>query len=275
MDKILGISIEFFLNGDKRDIAKDGFVGEFNKDDRALISTVIPSNIENMYVLTVDGKWNILERKDKAEYTKSLNRNYRLKITILQSDDPRGFPLPPRTVSPSNTMQFLQLDPNGNFQLWKTSLISQKGKFFLVTAKSFKGCCYQDGDKIACPQFEKRLGAHKDWKQMVTFLAERLDVENLSPIEEYEPEPEITISESNIGTLRHWDFSTGGTGVLLTKDGKVAVHWSKVPKRKGSSLRFLSPREKVRFKKLVPHFTAFGKPSSGLKMKAEGIELIK
>lgn len=263
-----------FKNGEECDIADDGYVGDdFNEGDQVLIRTAIPSDMKDIWALTVDGGRNITEKRNKPGYAESSQgRIFQLKITVLKKQQPVGWSeRPPYTASPSNTHQLLHLKPSGIYQLWKNSLFAQKGKFFFKMYKSFSGCCYEKEGMVVCPQFEEQHGAYKDWKQMVDFLRKRVDIENLSPIEEYKPEPKITVSRPNIGIIKHWDLATGGNGVAVTEQEDVSVNWREVAERKGSRLIFLSPLDVIEFDELEPYIT---KRPSKIRMKAVGVRLI-
>lgn len=270
-EKISGVSIEVSVDYQLLKIEEDGHLGRLKTGSRAIIRIIVsPEYSDSTHAFIVQGwrKKQVVPKKDLARAQKE--KIYMLKIPIEESRSR----LVACTMPNTNNMQLIQLSPDGGFQMWKIVLISQGGDFFLVVQKTYKSYCYRDGDGVACPIFETRFGARKDWPSMVKFLNSLLGdkIEKLNPAEKYEPKPEIATDElePDTGKVLFWDPSKG-IGAISTSEEVVSAYWKEVPGR--PRLRYLVPGEIVQIEKLGPHPQNPERPSE-FERRAIGIKPI-
>lgn len=275
IEKIKGVSIEIFFDGQPLGVEEDGYAGKLKAGGRATIKVVISPERDDVYGFIVQGRQKeVVEKSNKAAEMRlpQEGKIYTLKIPVEESRSDYGIA---HTYSNTNNMQLTQLDADGSFQMWKIALISQAGDFFLTVQKTYNGRCYRDGDRVVCPMFDTRFGARKNWLSMIEFLAKLLagKIENLDPITEYKPEPEVTADglEKNTGQVLFWNFASQN-GAIITSEGEVvSAYWKEVPAR--PRLRYLIPGEVVKFDSLGSHPQKFERPSE-FKKRAVGIKPI-
>lgn len=256
MKRIDGVSVEVSLDGRTLVVEDDGYVGKLTPDRVLIKAYVIPDNI---YAFTVDGRKNVLLKKDRRSLTSEKSKYYRARVQIKNSEEGVYY-----AEYPSNHFRLLELEPNGTVKIWEIALISQDGEFFLTVQKTYEVRCYRNGQRIVCPQFDK-------WPQMVELLGRLLkdSLQELALVREYQPESEFTSDGLASKTARVlWFNLAQGLGALLTPEGVARVHWSEIAKR--PRLAFLTPRELVSYKSLrtpiqKSRSTTFQKEAIGVK----------
>lgn len=268
IEKIKGVSIEIFFDGQPLRVEDDGYVGRLEVGGRATIKVQISDN--DIHGFIVEPTKMVIPKRNLARSPQE-GKIYTFKVPVEESRSDHGIAC---TYPNTNNMQLVQLDADGSFQMWKIALISQAGDFFLTVQKTYNGRCYRDGDRDVCPMFNTRFGARKNWLSMMEFLAKLLagKIENLDPIAEYKPS-EITTDnlEKNTGRVLFWDFSRGSGAIITPEREVVSAYWKEIPGR--PRLRYLIPGEVVKFDSLGSHPQKFERPSE-FKERAIGIKPI-
>lgn len=234
MEKLCGVEVVFTKDEQPITPEYDGYVGEMTSGQAVITVTVFRGH--TFVGIDVDGKKNVVPKKDlsKIEGLKV----FQAKIPIKTG----GKGGVNHTEYPNNNLRLLEIGLIGRIGLWEISLISQEGYFFLTTQKVYDDTQYCDGDKIFCAPFVK-------WPQMLSFLAEKMMVQNLQPISEYKSTPQSTNRglAPNTGHIL-WFNLAQGFGAITTPKGMARVHWSQIIKE--GRLAFLETGDLVLFKYL-------------------------
>ena len=252
-------SVKVSFDGQRLEVQEDGYVGKLTLGMALIEAHVVPGS--NIYGFTVDGKKNVVSKRNWAPPTKpqEQRKHYKLRVQIKKN----GIGVC-HTEFPGNHFRLLRVAPRGTVRILEIALISQDGDFFLTTQQTYNARCYRDGEKIVCPTFDR-------WPQMMEVLKGLLKdrVDKLKPIMEYRPEQEPTAADLAPNTARVlWFNLAWGIGAILTQEGMARVHWSGTARR--PRLAVLFSGELVSYKLLrEPHQTKLR--STSFRKEAVGV----
>lgn len=242
MDNIYGVLTHLTMSGTILPSAKDGFIGYLSGGDQTVLEAYVLEPELNIYGFTVDGKKNVVLKKDWALVADPpLNcRKYLQKITVKISEEGVA-----HTEYPNNNMRIISVDDNGQTQISEVALISQNGYFFLTIQTTYEFQCYHQGKILTAPMFDSR------WPQLVQFIRGLpMEISKLPDFSEYAPSPaqKKRNLEPQTGRVLWFNFSQG-IGAIETSEGNARVHWSQIKPR--PRLAYLEPNELVSYKKLM------------------------
>lgn len=250
MERIPGVTVRLLVDGEERNVEKDGYCGHFRphseKNGQTVVLEVRVKPGSHGYGIAVDGNKGVQVRRDWLPHESSdeNGRLFRQRVEIKL--DQQSIP---HTEFATNNIRLLKLYNTGNVEIWTICLISQEGEFFLVIQRDYHVKCYYNlqGVGFFCPYFTT---PPHEWLQLVDVLkklfTEDVGVGNFVFDKKYQPEfvpPAYDLPEDQ-GIVLWWSASNG-FGAVQTKTGTARVHWRQVPKR--SRRRFLIPGEMVRF----------------------------
>ncbi len=187
------------------------------------------------------------------------------------------------TKFPTNSIRFLLPLGNGWFQMWRISVVSQEGNFFLVSETVFEPFrCYRADTNVACPLFtatdeEER----RDWPAFMTLINRVITGDafmELPPLSEKAKDPEPMKPEEEekdlpIGQGRCvWFSQAEQYGMLATKHGNARIHWQNLDPRPDSRRRHLNSGELVEIAQLTQPVE--GKRRTDFTQEAIGVRLI-
>ncbi len=262
MDRINGVSITVSMDGNVLEVQDDGYLGKLVPGQALIEVYVLPGC--NIYGFTVDGKKNVVPKKDWALLARppKEGKHYKARVQIKTSLEGVY-----HTEYSDNNLRLLELNSDGNVRIWEIALISQGGDFFVTIQQTYTVCCYSDGQKVVCPRFDEK------WPSIVKLLGKLLGdkVKGLAPVKEYQPEPEPTVDDLAPNTARvlWFNLARGGIGAITTPEGEARVYWKQVTKR--NRLAFLVPGEVVRYESLGTPFQTRARPTA-FKKQAVGVK---
>ncbi len=245
MAQIPGVKITLFVNGDVIQPEHDGYVGQLEPVDTAIIEAKV-RNGSNGYGLAVDGNKNVVLKKDwmPFEDPEGSGLLYQQKVSIKLSLEKT-----PHTEYVSNHLRVLKLYADGRTELWEIALVSQSGNFFLTVQQTYAVCCYyHNGEEgVVCPYFQ--MPPH-EWPQLVSILkqlfAEEVGTGNLTRGIRYQPEMQPSSNDLAPNTARViWWNVAQGFGMVMTSEGPARLHWSQVTPR--SRIVMLESDELVKY----------------------------
>lgn len=118
------------------------------------ISVIINAQ-SNIWAFKVDKEKNI---KQLQNFSQAGNKIYRQEIPIRK----RG--KNPYTLDNENDTRLLRIN-DFCFDIHEVVIVFREGKGFLRTQRVYEDFCFQNGEKVYCPRFEK-------WPQLIDFLTE-------------------------------------------------------------------------------------------------------
>lgn len=243
MERIPGVSISLFVNGERVQPEDDGYIGRLEPVDTTIIEARV-RNGSNGYGINVDGNKNVVLKKDWLPFEdhEGSGRLFRQKVPIKLSLEKV-----PHTEYASNHLRVVKLYADGRTELWEVALIPQGGNFFLIAQRTYAVRCYNGEEGIVCPYFQT---PPHEWPQLVGVLkqlfAEEVGIGNLARGKRYEPEPEPSSNGLAPNTARvMWWNAAQGFGMVMTPEGLARLHWSQVTPR--HRIVLLEAGELVRF----------------------------
>jgi cold shock CspA family protein len=252
--QINGVEIGIMLNRKPLNVDKDGHLGKIMGACKVqIIAKVSEKEADNVFAINVDGKKNVVLKKNFSE---TPEQKLYLNAVEIKTNG-QVF----HTEYPNNHLRLLVVGKKGNIQIWEIALISQDGEFFVTQQKVWNTYCYNNHERVSCPLFE---GA-KGWPQMVETLKGLLSdqIAHLPSIEGKKEEDinlaGTKVTRSNSGVVVWWNQAQG-YGVIKTPEGVAIAHWSNIT-RPNSQRAYLLPNEQVNFKNLVPSRSTKGRPS--------------
>jgi len=134
----------------------------------------------------------------------------------------------------------------GQVHVWEAALVSQHGEFFLTVHRHYhmSACRYQ-GEMVFPRLYGHRILARILRESSPTGMP-TIDVNKIVPIERSTGDPNLRRYE---GVVESWYYPRN-MGTIITNQGVARVHWSQVPQRNPSLLRFLKEGERVKFAEL-------------------------
>ena len=174
MEKIEGVTVEAFMEWEagKESLEvreEDGYIGKLFPGQTAGITVrVFP---ENIYGFSVDGKKNVVLKKDWAAEGRKrgyecVGKSYQIRMVIKESL--YGIP---HTQDAENSMRLLWLSvglSGVRIEVWEVSLTSQGGHFYLRMQKQYSGRLFKsigEFGKIKCS--DPRIG---EWPQLMDLI---------------------------------------------------------------------------------------------------------
>lgn len=265
--KEMGINVQLFTEGGKEIVSEnDGYISG-SLADKVVIRIAIPRD-SKFHAFGVDGKKNVTLSKDRSEGN-GPSRICQVVVPVEWSERYQVF----CTRFPLNNIRILQIENDGYINLWRISLISQNGDFFLTAEITHGANCYRDNCGAICPDLKWESLDRILNKVMPTNMVDRLpDVED---IEEYVPSPEVakeSVGKAYApGTARViWWSMAEGYGRLITPEGNARVHWKQVS-RQDSRLVYLQVGELVSYAELSKPEHVLPRPTT-FKLEAYGVK---
>ncbi len=244
--QIEGTAISIALNGTPINVGSDGHIGKIMGLCTARIEVIVSKEkINSVFAITVDGKKNVILKKNLSETPDKL-KIYRNNIEVKSN----GQVL--HTEYPNNHLRLLAISKGGNIQVWEIAIVSQNGDFFVTQQKTWDTFCYNNHERVSCPLFE----GPKGWPQMVEILKNLLtDQIDQLPLISQKKKEDINLQNTKILINNRgvvvWFNQAQGIGVIKTIEGPARAHWKDI-NRKNSRLAYLKPGELVSFHSIVP-----------------------
>lgn len=239
--------------GEELSIEPDGYLGRLDVGSITIHFQVAPTSSRSgrtLHFLIVEGreKETVKEMKDWAP-KRTPERYYRRRVAVVpghQGNLPYPSPL-------CNSLQVLEVLPDGQFNLWEISIVSsgelfwgekiQGGRSFLVEQLVYETiCCYRNGSEIVCPRFKKTR------PELAKFICQLPEIANteLPSFQEYQEakEPSFPGLQPGRGVVL-WFNQRQGYGALAIIEGTAYVHRNEAGPRWDSRLPFLKTGEVV------------------------------
>jgi hypothetical protein len=268
--KEMGINVQLFTEGGKEIVPeKDGFISG-SLADAVAIRVAIPRD-SKFYAFNVDGSKNVTLSEDRTKGN-GPSRVSQDVVRVEWSGRYRVF----CTKFPHNNIRILQLEDDGYINLWRVSVISQKGNFFLTAEISHSANCYHDKEKAVCPDLK--------WPSLNAALTKLMPADMIGRLPdinedggEYVPPPEVakeSVGKAYApGTARVvWWSMAEGRGRLATPEGNVSIHWTQAS-RQGSRLVYYQVGELVSYAGLRKPEHVMPRPTTW-KLEAYGVKLL-
>ncbi|MFZ6014919.1 MAG: hypothetical protein ACOYUZ_01010 [Patescibacteria group bacterium] len=276
MSKLNGLQIVIRNNRSKQTLLvdPDGYLGDTISDDVQIEVQVEPGS--NMLAFGLFPNRDIRPLHDisgKVDPQKRLPAGtavHRLTVPIRPAQNTRVETY--TSKYPANCLRLVENLGDGWFQHLAVGVVSQNGKFFVVTEVMYEPFrCFRSGDDMVCPRWEQ------EWPALVSFLNENIseeDFEALPPVRDMtepkakaKPEPELEPGTAVV----IWYSQVMQLGMLQTVEGEASVHWSKVT-RPNSRRAYLEAGETVYYEELEDRENTSGR-QSGFKKEAKGVRL--
>lgn len=180
------------------------------------------------------------------------------------------------TKFPNNNLWLVEHLGDAWYQLWRVSVVSQDGTFFLTTELMYEPFrAYADGGHIKCPAYADK------WPALVTYLEQALknDISQLPPIEQQATDDAGRTSalpsaeDLEKGTARVlWYSQAEQYGALATPEGNARVHWSRITNGHNKRKHLLAGQ--------LVHYKVLQEPQThktrgtGFPLEADGVSVI-
>ncbi len=267
--KELGIEVNL-LTEEGREIIpeEDGYISG-SLADKVAIHVAIPRE-SKFYAFIVDNKKNVALSRDRTKGNGPLKIS-QVVVPVEWSERYQVF----TTRFPHNNIRMMQLESDGYIALWRVSLISQNGNFFLAAEITHGANCYRDDGKVVCPDLK--------WDSLNVVLTSLMSADMIDRLpdinesaSEYIPPPEVakeSVGKAYApGTARVvWWSTAEGYGRLITPKGNARVYWKQVSRPDNSRRAYLKVGELVTYTEIrepehvMPHGTKFKLEAYGVK----------
>lgn len=252
---ITGVSLVLKLEAEVLPVDEFGRVEHrFAKGDNVtLVATVTDPSV---HALNVDRGKNVSVMKNHSASHGRKVAKTKIRIQLESAPRPRARVL--LTEYPHNTMRFIRLEPDGNFEFFEAALVAQNGSFYLTWQKQYEGRLYERDGAVASHRFS-------NWPQLLRVLGDIIDPATLAPLPDEAPETEPDLSGLRPRSgLVAWYNLASGRGAIHTpeSDDKAAlVRWTQIPPREGG-LRYVLPGETVGYAELRDPMETKGRPTA-------------
>lgn len=196
--------------------------------------------ISNRIAFHVDGRRNVSIKHPHEAF--DTYETFVANVPIFETED--GF----ATTHPkTNSIWLVEIDALASIKIWRYSVVSQRGKFFVAAEMTQQVQAHLDGDSIVFPGLEWP-SLQKEILQPL--FADWIEHEDgiLPELPEYSPpaKPDVSdLGENEAQVL--WYCIGDGVGAALISDGtEVRVNWRAIPPRE-NGLAHLMPGEIVEF----------------------------
>lgn len=147
----------------------------------------------------------------------------------------------------SGNIRLIGASPTGECVMWNVGLVSQNGSVYLVFQTMFSAQSYRKDDQIVLPACR----AAKKWRNLETFLGEKLDQVAGMEVPSYETYAEEQEREPVDGQVL-WYTLRQQMGCIYTPKGHARVHWSHIQTRRPDGLKYLVMGEVVKYHRVPP-----------------------
>jgi len=244
-------TVKVRVNGNEVVIGENGWLKKISASDLGgmrknicFVDLIVSSTSQDVIGTVVDGNKQIFLKKNATRNPDS--KYWKLRVPVEKNEP--GSLIPYATKYTSNNLRLIQLGAKGKTSITEVAAIAQNNQIYLTEQIVYDFTCYQQKDKVRCPEFEKK------WPELATLLGNlwQTRIAELPGIEDYKPSNKPTIPElkQNEGYViyyneasQHGELRIQGMRVLVRPHGIVP---------NGRSPIALCQGEIVKYRKLAP-----------------------